>query len=103
MTTSADTLEVTTPGGLRARATGRDTVLLVLLVVGFLALAWMIHDHTAASSAEVRSILTETRALICILSIPEGDRPRALLSPDGPCTYLLTVYGPPSRRVAPAR
>lgn len=97
-------LEVQGPGGIHARVQGREILLVVLLVAGFLGLAWMMHDHGALSMAETTRILQETRALACVFALPEADRPRALLSHDGPCTYLVTVYGGPSgRSLAPRR
>jgi hypothetical protein len=92
-------LSVSGPGGFGLRATGRDVVLLLVLIAGFVGLGYVIDTRlTPLSMAqqEHAQLLGVNRDLVCMLALPTEVREAAARSGDV-CRYLM-LRSPDERR-----
>jgi len=85
--------------GATFKASGRDVMLLLILLVGFSSIGWImvrgfggLEQDRRERLLEHRTIITAQNELACILAIPQDDRPPALSDPQGICHYVTTVY-----------
>lgn len=95
--------------GATLRASGRDVVLLVVLLSGFVALGTIMFrgfDGLAMDrrerTAEHLAIVTAQSELACMLAVPAEPREgrlEAAMDPRGACHYVTTVYRFPGKRL----
>jgi hypothetical protein len=92
-------LSFVAPGGFRISATGPLVVIILLLALGFGAIAYILRDgfqlldeDRRRRLAEHQAILTAQNELACVLALPQEARPAALLDGRGICHYATTMF-----------
>lgn len=98
--------------GASLRASGRDVVLILVLLAGFAGLGVIMYrgfdavaldrqamvEERRLQAAEHVSIVRAQNELVCALALPQEVRTAALRDPAGICHYAMMVYQFEGRR-----